>query len=314
MFKNGVVANNDEFTSALYPITNNEGTNHKIQEFIKEETNDTGEYSSINISYSSYTSIFTIIKFDVEKYEQSTNSREIGVEKESKYFVTVSTSTVLEENSVEDTQEDMELNEPSDKTIALTFDDGPHEQTSQIVNLLNSYNVKSTFYIIGSQVKGYAPLITQMHNSGHEIANHTYNHKRLTSLSKEDVYEEIEMTQQVVHEVTGEYPSSLRPTFGAMNSQLKQISHLPLVLWTVDSRDWSSKDSNSIFNIVTKDVKDGDIVLFHDTYTSTYDALKLLLPYLIEQGYNMVTVNQLFSLNNEQLVCGKAYFSRNVIS
>ncbi len=181
------------------------------------------------------------------------------------------------------------------KLVALTFDDGPSNYTASILNTLNKYKVKGTFFVLGSNVPSHSAVIKQMHSQGHEIANHTYNHKNLTSLSASQINAEIQKTQNAVHKITGKYPVYLRPPYGAVNARVRANIKMPVVLWTKDTRDWQVRNADHVYRQAISNLKNGDIILFHDTHASTAKAIERIVPYLLKNGYYPVTISELMS-------------------
>lgn len=189
------------------------------------------------------------------------------------------------------------------KLIALTFDDGPHaEVTPRILKTLAEYKVKATFYMLGSQVDFYPTIAKQVLAEGHELGNHTMNHKDLTRLGSGQIREEIENASIEIQEATGSLPKSLRPPYGAFNDAVKDISaelNLPIAMWSVDSLDWKHKNATAINQEIMSTVHPGAIVLMHDIHTATADALPSLLASLKNEGYEFVTVSQLLEAGGQ---------------
>ena len=186
------------------------------------------------------------------------------------------------------------------KQIALTFDDGPHPRiTPQILEILDEYGIKATFFVIGVNSKNYPNQLKQIVDGGHEIGNHTYSHKILKSMSKEEIEKEILDTETQVEKITNITPNLLRPPCGIYDKTLIEIAQekdLKVVLWTVDSHDWSHRTVANIVQNVTKNASNGDILLFHDYVSGEYNtpnALRKIIPLLIKQGYEFVTVSEL---------------------
>lgn len=177
--------------------------------------------------------------------------------------------------------------------IALTFDDGPSIYTEEILETLNTYHSNATFFVLGNKIEAHSGTIIKMYQYGNEIGNHSYNHRSLTKLSLEEQREQIEKTQDIIKKYTGFTPIYLRPTYGSVNSKLRNNTNLDIALWNVDTKDWKYKDVNTIVNNTLRDVKDGSIVLMHDTHKRTSEAIKILIPKLIENGYQLVTVSEL---------------------
>lgn len=178
-------------------------------------------------------------------------------------------------------------------TIALTFDDGPSQYTKEIVELLNKYNANATFFILGNKINNYQETLKFLLQNGNELGNHSYNHKQLTKLSEQELKQQIESTNKIVKETLNYDIHLLRPTYGAITNQLKNNIDMEIVLWNVDTKDWKLRNSKMIAKKALGDIKDGKIVLMHDIYKTTLQALKLILPELEKQGYQIVTVSEL---------------------
>ena len=195
------------------------------------------------------------------------------------------------------------------KMIALTFDDGPNYNTSKVLEVLEEYEVPATFFVLGSKIKGNEYILNRIIKSGSEIGNHTYNHKILTKLEEDKIKEEIESTNNKIFEVTGFYPSLLRPSYGIVNKKVKEISDYPIIIWDIDTLDWKYHNSKKIAGRVLSKARDGDIILMHDIYSSTSNALKIIIPKLKDRGYTFVTVSELFYYKEVELKKGKVYGS-----
>ncbi len=144
---------------------------------------------------------------------------------------------------------------------------------------------------------------------GCEIGNHTYNHKNLTKISPDEMREQINSVNQLVLEATGKEPALVRPPYGAgiKDETVKANVAYPLIMWTIDTLDWSTRDTQSTLEAIRKDVKDGSIVLMHDLYDPTAAAVETIVPELIEQGYQLVTVSEMFAAKRIALEPGKYY-------
>ena len=186
----------------------------------------------------------------------------------------------------------------SDKVIALTFDDGPSKYTDDLIEYLHQNDCKATFFILGNKVSNYQDTLNKSISYGNEIGNHSYNHKWLIKLKKEEMISQIEKTQNLIYEYTGYIPTLIRPTYGSINSTLKNSTHLKIVLWNVDTLDWKYKSVDKIVARATKNLKSGNIILMHDIYKRTYDAVKKIVPILKENGYKCVTISELNKINN----------------
>ena len=183
--------------------------------------------------------------------------------------------------------------DPTKPIIALTFDDGPSKYTNAIVELLKENDCNATFFVLGNKVAHYTSTLQNMLKNGNEIGNHSYNHKWLSRLSSDRIKEQIEKTQMIIQDNTGYTPTLLRPTYGAVNNKIRNNTDLDIILWTVDTMDWKIKNSKNIASNAIPKIKDGSIILMHDTYERTLKALKIMIPELKKQGYQFVTVSEL---------------------
>lgn len=195
----------------------------------------------------------------------------------------------------------------SDKIIAFTFDDGPSYNTIKIVNTLVKYDSKATFFLVGNQIEKYAKTMDVLVKNGMDIGNHTYSHKELTKLRDKEILKEIDLTNEVIYNKTGIKPMFLRPSYGAMNKRIKKLSTMPIIVWNIDTLDWKYHNSNKIKDKILKYVSDGDIILMHDTYVATLNAVEMVIPELKKQGYKIVSVNELFKYKGVKPKLGIGY-------
>jgi len=192
-----------------------------------------------------------------------------------------------------------------EKRIALTFDDGPDNiYTPLILETLQEHKIKATFFLTGEQVKKYPETTKKIHEAGHQIGLHCWDHPRFEELSIADTKTQILKTQEIIDSVIGKKPSIIRPPYGlATEEQIKYCkdNNFVLVDWSIDSLDWHMQDENIIYESVTKVIHNGAIVLMHsnggtDGRRATVNALKRIIPYLSEQGYQFTTVPELLGL------------------
>ena len=180
------------------------------------------------------------------------------------------------------------------KRIALTFDDGPHpEVTKQILALLNKYDAKATFFMLGSRVQYYPGLVREVRDAGHEIGNHTWTHPVLTKMSAAAVQKEFESTEQALLDAIGQNSTIFRPPYGAINDSVRALIPRTSVNWTIDTLDWKHRDSKQLLPMVKKSMHNNAIVLMHDIHQSTADGLEPVLKYLQSEGYEFVTVSEM---------------------
>ena len=186
------------------------------------------------------------------------------------------------------------------KLIALTFDDGPHpKETNQILDVLKKYNVKGTFFIAGKHANWYPQPLVRASKEGHEIGNHTFNHPDISNLSNSQLEEEILKCEDILIKLTGKKPTLFRPPYGSYKKEeldliAKKLDY-KIVLWTsVDARDWQNPGAQAIANKIMNNAKNGDIILLHDYATeNTVEALDILIPKMLQEGFKFVTVSDI---------------------
>ena len=197
-----------------------------------------------------------------------------------------------------------------EKLIALTFDDGPYgEVTNRILDVVEAYrdqNVHVTFFALGSQVDKFPKTVLRAKELGCEIANHTYDHKNLTKIPTQEMISQVEDAADLVEQITGERPELVRPPYGAKNDDVYAAVKYPLILWNIDTLDWKTKDTDSTV-AAALGAGDGDIVLMHDLRPETAAAVEKIVPQLLEQGYKLVTVSEMFEAKGIELTMGKSY-------
>lgn len=182
----------------------------------------------------------------------------------------------------------------SKKRIALTFDDGPHpEVTKQILALLEKYNAKATFFMLGSRAQYYPGLVREVLDSGHELGNHTWSHPVLTKMSPAEIEKEYNSTEEAIIHATGENSTVFRPPYGAINEEIRDSIPCKSVNWTIDTLDWKYRDSEKLFPMVKEALHNNAIVLMHDIHQSTADGLEPVLAYLQKEGYEFLTVSEI---------------------
>ncbi|MEG0407525.1 MAG: polysaccharide deacetylase family protein [Bacilli bacterium] len=179
------------------------------------------------------------------------------------------------------------------KTIAITFDDGPSKYTKQIVDLFKEYNFKATFFVVGSKVEKNAETLLYTYKNNNEIGNHSYSHIWASHYKDKVVLNEIEKTNELIYKITKNRCTLFRPSYGSINKRLKKLIKEDIIFWSLDSNDWKIKNHKTIASKIVSKVRDGDIILMHDTYERSYNALKIILPILKEMDYQVVTVSTL---------------------
>ena len=182
--------------------------------------------------------------------------------------------------------------------LALSFDDGPEPTvTPRVLDILDREHVHATFFVVGRRVAGNESILRRMHQEGHEIGNHSWDHADFTKLSPAQMDEELRQTQLAISNAGVPAPRLFRPPYGAVNDAVKAHSHMAIVRWDIDPADWESLDSGKILESVLAQAKPGGIILMHDIYGTTADALDPAIQQLEARGYQFVTVSQLMNLS-----------------
>ncbi len=179
------------------------------------------------------------------------------------------------------------------KMVALTYDDGPSIYTPRILKTLKENNSVATFFVVGNRVPMYSDTVKKAYGMGCEIGNHTYEHKILTRADAAGIRNQVSWTNVAVKKITGTAPIVMRPPGGAVNNMVKSQTGMPMILWSIDTLDWRTRNAASTKTAVLDHVKDGDIVLMHDLYEATANASTTIIPTLVERGYQLVTVSEL---------------------
>ena len=191
--------------------------------------------------------------------------------------------------------------------IALTFDDGPGPYTEKLLDCLEENNAKATFYMLGQNVENYPDIVKRMKDLGMELANHTYDHKDLTKLTKDQISEEIDKTSSLIQNAAGEMPDTLRPPGGSYNNQVQDLAEMPIVKWSIDTKDWKTKSEDQTYQCVMDNAQDGSVVLMHDIHEWSVDAAIRMIPDLLAEGYKLVTVQELAEAKGITLEDGQVY-------
>jgi peptidoglycan/xylan/chitin deacetylase (PgdA/CDA1 family) len=182
--------------------------------------------------------------------------------------------------------------QPDPGHVALTFDDGPHPTwTPQVLDILDQYQVKATFFVVGENVERYPNLVAEIQRRGHSVQNHTYTHPDLVTLGNDQIHLEILRTDIELGDAGVSGPNCLRPPYGSYDQRVELLAadqNLQLLLWDVDTRDWSRPGVPAIVDRATQ-AGSGDVVLLHDgggNRSQTVEALPEIITQLDQQGYD----------------------------
>lgn len=191
-----------------------------------------------------------------------------------------------------------------EKVIALTFDDGPHPTiTAEILDILDKYDARATFFVIGENAKNYPDVLRMISSRGHEIGNHTYTHKSVRKKNVGEIIDEIELAEEAILSVCDAKTKVFRPPEGCFTKNVAEAAAklgYSVILWSVDTRDWAHCDAATITENIKNNIRPGGVILFHDYVSGesyTKNALEIILPYLGSLGYRFVTVSELIGLS-----------------
>ena len=183
------------------------------------------------------------------------------------------------------------------KMVSISFDAAwGNEDTQQLIDILEQYNVKATFFVVGDWVEKYPESVKALHDAGHEVMNHSNTHAHFNSLSAEEIIADVEACNDKIEAVTGVRPTLIRCPYGEYDdhviSAIRSIGMEP-IQWDVDSLDWKEISASEITQRVTEKIQNGSIVLFHNAALHTPEALPGILEHMIGQGYEVVPISEI---------------------
>lgn len=194
--------------------------------------------------------------------------------------------------------------------LALTYDDGPRTDVgARLMNVFEQYGQRTTFFMVGNRVPSRADEVRRMAADGHEVANHSYDHVYLNKVGAETIHNQVNACNDIIEQTCGIRPRIMRLPGGNKNSTVLANINMPIILWNIDTRDWSHRNAQTTINSIIGNVKDGDIVLMHELYESTAAASEYVVPQLVSQGFQLVTVSELAELKGKTLAGGGVYYS-----
>ncbi len=188
----------------------------------------------------------------------------------------------------------------TEKKITLTFDDGPHEMTVLVLDVLRQYNAKATFFCIGKNIEVHPDILKKIIEEGHTVGNHSYSHSPFFDFyRKKQVIAEIEQTDTLIESVLGKKPILFRPPYGVTNPSIRRalaVTKHKTIGWNIRSLDGGTKNEKFIFDRIIKRIKPGGIVLLHDTSIQTVSVLEQLLSFLQKNNYSVVPLEELLNI------------------
>ncbi|MBA1335220.1 MAG: Chitooligosaccharide deacetylase [Firmicutes bacterium] len=192
--------------------------------------------------------------------------------------------------------------ETSEKVIAISFDAAYGDQyTMEILEILDKYNVKTTFFLVGFWIDKYPDMLEEIHRRGHEIGNHSSTHPQMSKLTESEIIKELSVTADKIKAVTGKDPILFRPPFGDYNNRVIETARglgYYTIQWDVDSLDWKEFGVDPVVDRVLGRVNKGSIVLFHNNAKYVTQFLPRILDGLIAEGYSIVPVSKLILKEN----------------
>lgn len=195
------------------------------------------------------------------------------------------------------------------KSVAFTFDDSPNEnKTNKILSYLKDNHFHATFFVLGNKMSSNKDLLINIKNNGNEIGSHSYDHKNMNKMNDEEFIEDFDKVNNIYKSIFNENIKYIRPPYGLIKDKYLRLIDASYIMWSMDTLDWKKRNSDYIVNYVIDNVKDGDIILFHDSYSSTVKAVEELLPILYSMGYQVMSVSELFELKGVDIKNNEIYY------
>ncbi len=194
------------------------------------------------------------------------------------------------------------------KSVAITFDDSPNKgKTTRLLEILNDNKAHATFFVVGNKINGNKDILRSMKSYGNEIGSHTYSHKSMKKMTDEEIINDFNTMNDLYYNLFQENIKLVRPPYGSYKNSTLNLIPASFILWSLDTNDWRYHNSDYLVNYVLDNIKDGDIILFHDSYNSTIEAVQKLLPLLYSKGYQVMSVSELFQVKNKELKLNEDY-------
>lgn len=284
----------ESMSDTAYTLDFYEATSSKAEHFdtflLTEERID---FVFSSNAYGNHPSL--ILSFDLDQVSSSIDLN-LQIEPNS--------STVLEFND--------RYVDPNRPMIAITFDDGPVKKyMPHLIEIFEHYGQAATFFMVGNRIAGNEDLIRELVVNGNEASSHSYSHPNLNKLSGDTLDFELNETARIIQEATyGCYTmKTYRAPYGNLNDKVRVASSYPFIGWSIDTLDWKTRDTQSNIDAIMNHVEDGDIILMHELYQSSVEAVETVVPLLIEQGYQLVTVSELMEAKGIEMQAGEVYHS-----
>lgn len=194
----------------------------------------------------------------------------------------------------------------NDMKISLTFDCAwENSDTMRLIDILDKYDVKATFFVTGDWCERYPDDVLSLYEKGHAIENHSNAHPHVQTISKDKLISDTLKCDEIIESVTGVRPTLYRAPYGEFSDSMLKVfeTDLPhkVIQWTADSRDWQGREAHDMAHTIITNTQSGGILLFHNDTINTPEALEIILPTLIEEGYEFVLVEDLILWDNYTL-------------
>ena len=264
---------------------------------------------------------YSYFDFTIDSLELTFNPYQVGPYSDGKIKIAIPNEElvgIIKEEYLNIKKEETNIKEPpkrdlsefqGKKLLAFTFDDGPSDgPTNKLLDNLDKYNARVTFFVLGSRVNTYRNTLKRAYEMGNQIGSHTYSHLNLYQLSDYDVMNEINNTNDVIEEIIGIRPDKLRAPYGNTNTHIKELSNMYTILWNIDTEDWRYKDAERIKEHILSHAHDGAIILLHDIYSSSVEGALLAMEELQDE-YAFVTIDEMIELKGINLDKQKSYFN-----
>lgn len=314
---NDLLEDKDKFALVVYHYTNKTLEELKTEKSITYSADDLKqELSNYNFEHFRIEDNFLIITYTrMELISWSNGEIETKIPLSElkgilkpEYLVETTNTTSNEEAKIQPKTRNIEQFRGK-KLIALTFDDGPStENDKRIVNALKEYNGLATFFVLGSRAHSNREGLKYAYSEGNQIGSHTYNHLNLPRLDKYQIAEEIYKTDDAVYKEIGIKPSTIRPPYGNKNKTVIEIANRDIILWSIDTLDWKTRNAESVKNEILKHAQDGAIVLMHDIYKTSVEGAIAAMPELRSRGFEFVTINEMMKLKGINDTEPKTYY------
>lgn len=204
----------------------------------------------------------------------------------------------------------LEAIDPTKPMVALTYDDGPSDETTpRLLDVLEENYAVATFFMLGNRISGNEAILQRSYAMGNELANHSYDHPQLTKLSSEGITQQLTQTDNLIKNACPDIDKIImRPPYGAFNDAVKAVVGRPIIIWSLDTLDWKTRNAESNYE-ACMGAKDGDIILMHDIHASTVDAAERIVTGLQAKGFQLVTVTELYEYRKGEYGEGSVHYS-----